>query len=144
MLIKSFISSFTISNKGDVQFDYHWSFGNNGIEKRVSVDEGPPTALDGRPVSKQQTTRPSTTLTGTSSVEPSRVMAASKLSSERPTSALAFAYETASVVSESATDLFPFSIEPEIGSIPAGNNAKFVAKFAPMDVVDYSSCLVCR
>jgi len=126
-----------------VQFDYHWSFSGAGIAKRVSIDEGPPTTLD-RPTSTQQTIRPSTTVTGSSSVDPGRAQATSKLSSERPQSALALAYETASVVSELATDLFPFTIEPEVGSIPAGKKANFVLKFAPMDVVDYTTTLTCR
>lgn len=107
------------------------------------MDEGPPTTLD-RPISAQRTTRPSTTITGSSSVDPTRAQATSKLSSERPQSALALAYETASVASEMATDLFPFTIEPEMGSIPAGKKANFVLKFAPMDVVDYTTTVTCR
>lgn len=62
----------------------------------------------------------------------------------RPASALALAYEAGSVVSEGGADMFPFSIEPQTGSIAAGKKGVFLAKFAPLDVMDYESTLIFR
>jgi hypothetical protein len=59
----------------------------------------------------------------------------------RPASALALAYEAGSVVSEGGADMFPFTIEPESGSIIVGKKVAFLAKFAPLDVMDYEAML---
>jgi len=58
----------------------------------------------------------------------------------RPSSALTLAYEAGSVASE-GSDVFPFVIEPESGSIPAGKKGSFVVKFSPLDVSEYEAVL---
>ena len=136
--------SFTLSNKGDVQLDYHWHF--QPLEKPNTVSLGEP--LEVRPdrpassagQSSQHTGRPSTS-PGESSVQPQTrapVMTQRPGSSMggRPSSALALAYEAGSVVSE-GSDVFPFVIEPETGSIPAGKKGKF----SPLDVSQYEAVL---
>lgn len=139
--------SFTMSNKGDVQLDYQWNF--QPLEKPKGVSLGEPLEFGPeRPASSagqstgQQTGRPSTSA-GESSVPPhtrAPPMAPRPGSSMggRPSSALALAYEAGSVVSE-GSDIFPFVIEPESGSIPAGKKGTFVVKFSPLDVSEYEA-----
>ena len=62
----------------------------------------------------------------------------------RPSSALALAYEAGSVVSEGGSDIFPFVVEPESGSIPAGKKGSFIVKFSPLDVSEYEALLSFR
>ena len=141
--------SFTVSNKGDVQLDYQWHF--QPLEKPKAGD--PLEVVPERPASSagqsvsQQTGRPSTSA-GESSVPPhtrAPPMAQRPGSSMggRPSSALALAYEAGSVVSE-GSDVFPFVIEPESGSIPAGKKGSFVVKFSPLDVSEYESAVTFR
>lgn len=141
--------SFTLSNKGDVQLDYQWHFQPLEKPKAVSLGEplevGPdrPASSAGQSIS-QQTGRPSTSA-GESSVQPHpRAPAMTQRPGSsmggRPSSALALAYEAGSVVSE-GSDVFPFVIEPESGSIPAGKKGSFVVKFSPLDVSEYEAVL---
>ena len=140
--------SFTLSNKGEVQLDYQWHF--QSLEKPKTVSLGEP--LEVRPdrpassagQSSRQTGRPSASA-GESLVQPQTrapVMTQRPGSSlgGRPSSALALAYEAGSVVSE-GSDVFPFVIEPESGSIPAGKKGSFVVKFSPLDVSEYEAVL---
>ena len=98
-----------------------------------------------RPASSAgQSSLPSTSAEG-SVVQPqtrARVMTQRPGSSMggRPSSALTLAYEAGSVVSE-GSDVFPFVIEPESGSIPAGKKGSFVVKFSPLDVSEYEAVL---
>ena len=145
--------SFTVSNKGDVQLDYHWSFEPVHKSKAVGLTEPFPSGPErpGSPAgqsSSQQTGRPSTSA-GASSVPPQT--RAPQVSTRpgssmcgRPSSALALAYEAGSVVSEGGSDVFPFVIEPQSGSIPAGKKGSFVVKFSPLDVSEYDARLIFR
>ena len=137
-----------MSNKGNVQLDYQWHF--QSLEKPKTVSLGEPLEVrPDRPASSAgqstyQSGRPSTSA-GESSVQPQTrapVMTQRPGSSMggRPSSALALAYEAGSVVSE-GSDVFPFVIEPESGSIPAGKKGSFVVKFSPLDVSDYEAVL---
>ena len=147
VLLFSFVS-FTLSNKGDVQLDYHWHFQPLEEPKTVSLGE-PLEVRPDRPArsagqSSQHTGRPSTSA-GESSVQPqTRAPAMTQRPGSsmggRPSSALALAYEAGSVVSE-GSDVFPFVIEPESGSIPAGKKGSFVVKFSPLDVSEYEAVL---
>ena len=145
--------SFTISNKGDVQLDYQWSFEPVHKSKAVGLTEPFPSGPErpGSPAgqsSSQQTGRPSTSA-GASSVPPQT--RAPQVSTRpgssmcgRPSSALALAYEAGSVVSEGGSDVFPFVMEPQRGSIPAGKKGSFVVKFSPLDVSEYDARLIFR
>ena len=128
-----------------MQLDYHWQF--TGLDKakseqRESAPERPAIPA-GRPVS-----RPSYS-TG-DSVEQAKVQESplpprpSSSMGGRSSSALALAYEAGSVVSEGGSDVFPFVIEPEAGSIPAGKKASFSVKFSPLDVSEYEALLMFR
>lgn len=145
--------SFTVSNKGDVQLDYHWNFQPVDKPKAISSVEHPgsgperPASSAGQSISRQ-TGRPSTSA-GDSSIPPQTRaphVAARPGSSMggRPSSALALAYEAGSVVSEGGSDIFPFVIEPDSGSIPAGKKGSFVVKFSPLDVAEYEALLTFR
>lgn len=136
--------SFTLSNKGDVQLGYQWHF--QPLEKPKAVSLGEPLEVGPvRPASSAgQSSLPSTSAEE-SSVQPQTrapVMARRPGSSMggRPSSALTLAYEAGSVVSE-GSDVFPFVIEPESGSIPAGKKGSFVVKFSPLDVAEYEAVL---
>lgn len=142
-----------MSNKGDVQLDYQWNFQPFDKPKAVSSPEhfesGPerPASSAGTPGSRQ-TGRP-TTSAGDSSIPahtraPHMAIRPRSSMGERPSSALALAYEAGSVVSEGGSDIFPFVIEPEGGSIPAGKKGSFVVKFSPLDVAEYDALLTFR
>ena len=142
-----------MSNKGDVQLDYKWNFQPVEKPKTVSLAEqlevGPdrPESSAGQSTS-QQTGRPSTSA-GDSSVQPHRrgppmTQRPGSSMGGRPSSALALAYEAGSVVSEGGSDVFPFVIEPESGSIPAGKKGSFVVKFSPLDVSEYEAVVTFR
>ena len=142
-----------MSNKGDVQLDYQWNFQPVDKSKAISSAEHPGLVSE-RPASSagqsgsQRTGRPSTSA-GDSSI-PAQTRAppmASRPGSSmggRPSSALALAYEAGSVVSEGGSDIFPFVIEPESGSIPAGKKGSFIVKFSPLDVSEYEALLSFR
>lgn len=145
--------SFTVSNKGEVQLDYQWHFQPIGKAKTVTLAErlgsepARPASSLGQSVS-QQTGRPSTSA-GASSIPaharaPPLAPRPGSSMGGRPSSALALAYEAGSVVSEEGSDIFPFVIEPESGSIPAGKKGSFVVKFSPLDVSEYEAMLTLR
>lgn len=50
----------------------------------------------------------------------------------------------ASTASADVVDMFPFTIEPDVGSIPSGKKQNFTVKFSPLDVRDYEARLICR
>lgn len=142
-----------MSNKGDVQLDYQWNFQPVDKPKAVNLVEplelGPerPVSSAGRSIS-QHTGRPSTSA-GESSVQPHTrappmTQRPGSSMGGRPSSALALAYEAGSVVSEGGSDVFPFVIEPESGSIPAGKKGSFVVKFSPLDVSEYEAVVTLR
>ena len=133
-----------MSNKGNVQLDYQWHFQPLEKQKTVSLGEPLERPASSAGQSSQHTGRPSTSA-GESSVQPQTrapVMTPRPGSSMggRPSSALALAYEAGSVMSE-GSDVFPFVIEPESGSIPAGKKGSFVVKFSPLDVSEYEAVL---
>ena len=146
-------ASFTVSNKGDVQLDYEWNFQPVHKPKAVIATEhivsGPerPASSAGQSIS-QHTGRPSTSAGASSAPSHSRAPHTGTRPGSsmggRPSSALALAYEAGSVVSEGGSDIFPFVIEPESGSIPAGKKGNFVVKFSPLDVSEYEALLTFR
>lgn len=150
--------SFTISNKGDVQMDYKWSFQQAetaALKPGATADpieaeaERPPSSA-GRSSKSQHSGRPITEPreAGDSSGLPQARMVQMpprpSSSLGRPATALALAYEAGSVVSEGGADIFPFTIEPDCGTIAAGKKGTFLAKFSPLDVLEYEAVLTCR
>ena len=145
-----------MSNKSDVVLNYQWSFESKAKEK-PSDDQAVKTLrrysterelLAGRPLT-QQTGRPRTTTTvlGDTSQKPKAplpVRPSTASGRGRAPSALGMAYDAASVVTEEGTDVFPFSIVPEVGSILAGKKATFTVRFCPLNVGEHEAFLRCR
>lgn len=146
-------NSFAVSNKGEVQLDYQWNF--EPVEKPKCVnlveplESGPelPASFGGQSVD-QRTGLPSTSVGDSSTPQQTRgtpmIPRPSSSMGRRPSSVLTLAYEAGSVVSEGGSDMFPFVIEPDFGSIPAGKKASFVVKFSPLDVSEYEAVLSFR
>ncbi|XP_068693384.1 hydrocephalus-inducing protein homolog [Montipora foliosa] len=150
LMFQSRVYSFTVSNKGEVQLDYQWTFQPVEKPKAVNLAEhfesGPerPASSAGQSRS-QRSGRPSTSAGDSSMPAQTRtaplIPRPSSSMGGRPSSALALAYEAGSVVSEGGSDIFPFVIEPDSGSIPAGKKGSFVIKFSPLDVLEYEAVL---
>ena len=45
---------------------------------------------------------------------------------------------------DAGPDVYPFTVDPEVGSIAAGKKQNFQVKFAPLDIKDYEGRLICR
>ena len=60
----------------------------------------------------------------------------------RPASVMTLAYEAGGAYNElMGSDDLPFSIEPEVGVISAGEEASFTVRFSPVDIVNCNAIL---
>lgn len=64
----------------------------------------------------------------------------------RPVSAMTLAYEASGNADFSGrgTDDIPYTIEPQHGSIPAGEEASFTVRFSPLEIDTFDAILLCQ
>ncbi|XP_039769505.1 hydrocephalus-inducing protein homolog isoform X2 [Ornithorhynchus anatinus] len=115
LLFQTRVFKFEMTNTGNVKLDYNWIVPTGETGKTVSFVQHP----------NQK---------GSSSAHLTK-----RLSSQRTS-----LFESSSSQGISGDSVPPFSVEPPIGVIPAGNQQLFLIKFSPLEVGEFENRIFCR